>query len=53
MMSKKMNEIMNKIDLGLKAQQLQLRDRRWDHEDYQEQSKVIDEQITEILREQK
>lgn len=39
----------DEMKLILKTNQLIIRDRRWQHEDNYEKSKVIDEQITELL----
>lgn len=37
------------LDLILKSNQLIIRDRNWNNGDYESQSKVIDEQITDLL----
>lgn len=41
--------VSEEVELILKSHQLILRDRRWEHSDNYEKSKVIDEQITDLL----
>lgn len=52
-MEDEMKNILERIEKGvrksLEVDKLMIRDRRWEHADCYDKSKIIDEQITDIL----